>query len=165
MIGGGNEMDYRIQFRRHTTLAALIMTAALLLCCQPALSAQSAGTIKTLTDSASIIRDSEVLTASVGTRVFAGDRISTSTDSYVGSTLQDDTMLTVNPHSELALTKFQFDPSSYLGEIAVSFLKGTARVVTGLIGKNSPQRVRLDTPTATIGIRGTDFVVDPEEQE
>ena len=128
------------------TLAALLMAAALLLTLQTALGAQTAGTIKTLTGTATIARDDAVLPAFVGTRVVAGDRISTSNDSYVGITLQDDTMLTVGPRSELALRQFEFDPSSYLGELAVSFLKGTARVVTGLIGKNAPQRVRIEAP-------------------
>ena len=102
---------------------------------------------------------------SVGARVFPGDRVVTSDDSYVGITLHDDSMLTLGPHSELAIREFKFDASSYTGGLSVSFLKGTARVVTGLIGKHAPQRVHFNTPTATIGIRGTDFIVDLEGQE
>jgi hypothetical protein len=74
--------------------------------------------------------------------------------------LYDDTRLTLGPGSELLIREFEFNPSSYAGDLAVSFLKGTARVVTGLIGRNSPEKVRFSTPTATIGIRGTEFVVD-----
>jgi hypothetical protein len=74
--------------------------------------------------------------------------------------LYDDTRLTIGPGSELLIREFEFNPSSYAGDLAVSFLKGTARVVTGLIGKHAPESVRFYTPTATIGIRGTEFVVD-----
>ena len=81
-------------------------------------------------------------------------------DSYVGVMLYDDTRLTIGPSSEMLIREFEFNPSSYAGDMVVSFLKGTMRVVTGLIGRNSPENVRFDTPTATIGIRGTEFVVD-----
>jgi hypothetical protein len=78
--------------------------------------------------------------------------------------LHDDTRLTIGPGSELLIREFEFNPSSYAGGLAVSFLKGTVRVVTGLIGKHAPERVRFYTPTATIGIRGTEFVVDLEPE-
>jgi hypothetical protein len=42
----------------------------------------------------------------------------------------------------------------------VSILKGTLRMVSGLLVKANPEQVRLKTPTATIGVRGTDFIVD-----
>jgi hypothetical protein len=123
-------------------------------------SADGAGTVKTLTGSATVIRDSSVLPIATGQRVFSGDRIVSGRDSYVGIMLYDDTRLTIGPGSELLIREFEFNPSSYAGELAVSFLKGTVRVVTGLIGKNAPENVHFDTPSATIGIRGTEFVVD-----
>jgi hypothetical protein len=122
--------------------------------------AEGAGTIKTLSGSATVIRDSSVLPIGIGQRVFAGDRIASGPDSYVGIMLHDDTRLTIGPGSELQIREFEFNPNSYAGGLAVSFLKGTARVVTGLMGKHAPDRVRFHTPTTTIGIRGTEFVVD-----
>ena len=127
-------------------------------------SADGAGTVKTLTGSATVIRNAAVLPIATGQPVFAGDRIVSGRDSYVGIMLYDDTRLTIGPGSELLIREFEFNPNSYAGDLAVSFLKGTARVVTGLIGKNSPESVRFYTPTATIGIRGTEFVVDLEAQ-
>ncbi len=127
-------------------------------------SAEGAGTIKTLTGSATVTRDSSVLPIGIGQRVFSGDRIASGPDSYVGIMLHDDTRLTIGPGSELLIREFEFNPNSYAGGLAVSFLKGTARVVTGLIGKHAPERVRFDTPTTRIGIRGTEFVVDLEPE-
>jgi hypothetical protein len=123
-------------------------------------SAEGAGTIKTLMGSATVVRDSTVLPVVSGQRVFSGDRIVSGQDSYVGIMLHDDTRLTIGPGSELLIREFEFNPNTYAGNLAVSFLKGTARVVTGLMGKHAPERVRFHTPTATIGIRGTEFVVD-----
>jgi hypothetical protein len=127
--------------------------------------AETAGVIKTLTGTATVHRGMVSIATSVGQHVQQGDRISTSSDSYVGITLHDDTLLTVGPRSEMLIREFDFDPSSYVGGLAISFLKGTARVVTGIIAKNAPQRVHFSTPTATIGIRGTDLIVDLDERE
>jgi len=127
-------------------------------------STEGVGTVKTLTGSATVIRESSVLPVSAGQPVYRGDRIVSGRDSYVGVMLYDDTRLTLGPSSELQIREFEFNPSSYAGDLAVSFLKGTVRVVTGLIGKNAPDNVQLTTPTASIGIRGTEFVVDVEAQ-
>ena len=126
--------------------------------------AEGAGTIKTLTGSATVNRGSSVLPIATAQHVFAGDRIVSGQDSYVGITLHDDTRLTIGPGSELVLREFEFNPNSHAGGLVVSFVTGTARVVTGLIGKNAPERVRFQTPTATIGIRGTEFIVDLETE-
>ena len=127
--------------------------------------AQSAGTVKTLTGSATVTRDSSELAAAPGQRIFPGDRISAAAGSYVGVTLHDDTRLTIGPGSEVLIREFEFNPSSYAGGLAISFIKGTARVITGIIAKHTPDRVIFNTPTATIGIRGTDFIVDLERDE
>jgi hypothetical protein len=127
-------------------------------------SAEGAGTIKTLTGAATVTRDSSVLPLAAGQRVFSGDRVVSGRDSYVGIMLHDDTRLTMGPGSELLIREFEFNPNSYAGGLSVSFVKGTARVVTGLIGKHAPERVRFQTPTADIGIRGTEFIVDLETE-
>ena len=127
-------------------------------------SAEGAGSVKTLTGSATVIRESSVLPVSAGQLLYRGDRIVSRQDSYVGIMLYDDTRLTLGPSSELQIREFDFNSSSYAGGMAVSFLKGTVRVVTGLIGKNAPENVQFNTPTASIGIRGTEFVVDVESQ-
>ena len=127
--------------------------------------AQSAGTIKTLTGTATVTRDASALPAAPGQRVFPGDRVSAAAGSYVGITLHDDTRLAIGPGSELLIRAFDFNPSSHVGALAISFLRGTARVVTGIIARQAPERVTFNTPTMTIGIRGTDFIVDLEPQE
>lgn len=143
-------------FGRSLVAILLVAVAASAWC------ADGAGMVKTLTGSGTVIRESSVLPVAAGQRVFPGDRIMSAGDSYVGIMLNDDTRLTLGPGSEVLIREFAFDPSSYAGELAVAFLKGTVRVVSGLIGKNAPDKVRFSTPTAMIGIRGTEFVVDVE---
>jgi hypothetical protein len=144
-----------------TLIAAIILSASVCV----AWAAESAGSVKTLAGSAVVTRDGAALPVAPGLRVFPGDRISASAGSYVGITLHDDTRLAIGPGSELLIREFEFNPSSYAGGLAISFLKGTARVVTGILARHNPDRVAFNTPTATIGIRGTDFIVDLEGKE
>ncbi len=147
-------------------LAQQILAAAILFIVSwAACATQSAGVVKTLTGSATVTRDSSVLPVAPGQKVFPGDRISAQPGSYVGITLHDDTRLAIGPGSELLIREFEFNASSYVGGLAISFLRGTARVVTGILAKHAPERVNFYTPTMTIGIRGTDFIVDLEERQ
>lgn len=108
--------------------------------------------------SASTARDRRFLPP--GTPVFAGDRIRTGADGSVGITLHDDTRLTAGPDSTLLITEFRFNPNTNEGSLLASLLKGTFSVITGLIAKHSPDNVKFKTPTMTLGIRGTEFLVD-----
>jgi hypothetical protein len=146
----------------HILSQSFIALISLLAICANVWGADGAGMVKTLAGSATVVRDAAVLPIAPGQHVFPGDRIVSGRDSYVGIMLYDDTRLTIGPGSELLIREFEFNPSSYAGDLAISFLKGTMRVVTGLIGKHAPENVRFNTPTATIGIRGTEFVVDVE---
>jgi hypothetical protein len=125
-----------------------------------ALAAEAAGTVKTSQGTVSIERAGERISVSPGTPVFAGDRVRTGADGSVGITLQDDTRLTAGPDSTLLITDFRFNPSTNEGSLFASLLKGTFSVITGLIAKHSPGSVNFKTPTMTLGIRGTEFVVD-----
>jgi hypothetical protein len=123
--------------------------------------AESAGTVKTASGAVTVVRGAGTpLAIAVGQRVFAGDRILTSMDGYAGITMHDDTRFTIGPNSEFLIRDFDFDPNTHRGNIGVSFLKGMVIVVSGLISKQSSNRVDLRTLSSTIGIRGTEFIVD-----
>ena len=92
------------------------------------------------------------------------DRIVTGPDSGTSVVLRDGTKLVVGPSSRLDLKEFHFDSTTQDGGMLVSLLQGSARMVSGLIGKTHPDAVRVETPTAVIGIRGTDFIVQTDPQ-
>ena len=132
----------------------------------PAWCADTAGTVKTTSGQATVIRgEGTPLAISVGQKVFAGDRIVTGPDGYAGITMDDDTRLSVGPKSELLIREFQFNANSNDGAMALSFLKGTVMVVTGLIAKYAPEKVDLRTLASTIGIRGTEFLVEIDAKD
>ena len=144
-------------------LAAIAIFIAL---SDTAWSAEGAGTIKTVSGSATVIGASSALRLPIaeGQRVYAGDRIASGPGSYVGIMLNDDTRLTIGPGSELVIREFEFTPVANTGGFWVAFLRGTAKVVTGLLATYSPERVLFTTPSGKIGVRGTEFVLDLEPQ-
>jgi len=102
--------------------------------------------------------------ASPGDALGAVDRIVTGPDSSASVVLRDDTTLVVGPSSRLDLKEFHFDGTTRDGGMLLSLLRGSMRMITGLIGKTNPDAVRVETQTATIGIRGTDFIVQADGQ-
>ena len=101
-------------------------------------------------------------TAAAGDALAVVDRIVTGPDSSASVVLRDDTTLVVGPSSRLDLKEYHFDATTHDGSILVSLLRGSLRMITGLIGKAHPDAIRVETQTATIGIRGTDFIVETD---
>jgi hypothetical protein len=133
---------------------------AAIACACTAAAADKAGTVKIVRGSVSVQRQQATLPLAVGDPLYAGDHIVTAADGSIGMTLRDDTLLSLGPKASFILDQYQFDPSDNSGKIVARIIKGTLRFVTGLAGKVAPESQQLSTPTATIGIRGTDFIVD-----
>ena len=81
----------------------------------------------------------------------------------VGITFDDDTKVQVSENSKLVIDDFVYDPKSKAGKLGAKVALGTVRYASGQIAKNSPQNVALNTPTATIAVRGTDFTASVDE--
>jgi hypothetical protein len=86
-----------------------------------------------------------------------GDRVTTADGSSAVVRLKDGTRMTVRPNSELVLQQYQFKEAAPDNSFVMQLVRGGFRAVTGLIAKSSPNAARVQTSTATIGIRGTDF--------
>jgi len=86
-----------------------------------------------------------------------GDRLTTSDGSTAIVKLQDGTRMTLRPNSELIVQKYQFKEGSPQNSMVMQLLRGGFRAITGLISKGSSDAAKVQTATATIGIRGTDF--------
>ncbi len=99
----------------------------------------------------------------VGDRVRSNEELSTGDQSSMGVTLQDGTLVALGPKTTLRLDQFAYEPRTDAGSMVLSLLKGSMRFVTGAIGKSNRDSIRITTRTATIGIRGTDFIVEASE--
>jgi hypothetical protein len=123
----------------------------------------SAGRVKTVNGSASIVRGQTSLPAVVNEKIFQGDTLRTGADGSLGVMLKDDSLVSLGPNSEVVVDQFLFAPAEGKLALVTRMLKGTAVFFSGVIAKLSPQSVRIDTPNATIGVRGTRFLVKVDE--
>lgn len=121
--------------------------------------------IKTVGGSSTIVRDTVPLPATKGSKLFRGDLLKTGANGSMAIVFRDDTLLSLGPNSEIALTEFLFSPAEGKLSFITKLLRGTAACVTGIIGKLSPESVRFETPVANIGIRGTRFAVMAENPD
>lgn len=99
-----------------------------------------------------------------GDPVREGDLVATAANSETLIKLRDETTLALRQNSQLRLIEFRFERAD-TDSFTASLLKGAVRKVSGLLAKARPRNVLLRTPTATIGIRGTDFEVSIIEEE
>lgn len=125
--------------------------------------AGEAGTIKTVKGSVAIERVGQKQAAEVGGQLLVADRVITGADGAVGITLHDNTVLSAGPNSTLELNKFAFNSTTHAGELDASVKRGTLSVISGKIAKANPDKVRYSTPTMTLGVRGTEFVIEAGE--
>ncbi len=123
----------------------------------------AAGRVKLASGTASIVRDGHVIAAQPGQVVFESDSLRTGTDGRIGVTLKDDTRVSVGPGSEVRIDTFTFAPETGRVGLALQFIRGMAIYVSGQIAKLAPDAVRLDTPAATLGVRGTTLAVHVSE--
>ena len=75
----------------------------------------------------------------------------------------DDTRVDVTENSKLVIDEFIYDPNTKTGALAIKAGFGTVRYASGQIAKNSKQNVKISTPTAVVGVRGTDFSMTVDE--
>ncbi len=137
---------------------------ALLLAGGPSAAAGEAGMIKVARGSVAVERAGKRVSVTVGDRVMSADRVITGADGAVGIVLRDSTRLSAGPNSVLSLDKYSFDSTTHAGEIDASVRQGTLSVISGKVAAASPEKVTFRTPTATLGVRGTEFVIEVAER-
>jgi hypothetical protein len=151
----------QLRIHRHRAIV-LCAAAALVAGGSSAIAADAgvAGMIKRVTGTATVERANVAMPATAGMLVHTGDRIVTGRPGGVGLVLADDSIVTAGPDSRVELSDVKFDPTSHEGNVFVRLLKGALHYVTGLVGKHAPGNVKVETPTAVMGVRGTEFIVE-----
>lgn len=134
---------------------ALVLLASTASAQQPA----PAGRIKVVSGAAFLVRPTGTVRAEVGQSVFETDTLQTGEDGRLGITLDDDTRVSLGPSSEVRLDSFKYAPAQGSVGLAMKFLRGIAVYVSGQIAKLAPDAVRLETPSAIVGVRGTTLAV------
>ena len=142
-------------------IVSLLLAGLCLLISRPAFAQQptAAGLIKVAAGSAVIVRNGSELPATVGAQVFETDSLKTGADGHLGMTLKDDTRVSLGPASEVHVASFRYAPSQGAVALVLKFVRGVAGYVSGHIAKLSPDAVRLETPNAIVGVRGTTLAI------
>ena len=118
-----------------------------------------AGSIQQMSGNVLIIgADKTARKATTRDKIQSGDTITTEARSEAMIKMADDSAVVLRPNTQFQFTDFKFEQKPTDSSI-VSLVRGTARLISGLIGKAAPSRVAVNAATATIGIRGTDFEV------
>jgi hypothetical protein len=87
------------------------------------------------------------------------DALRTGADGRIGVTLRDETRISLGPGSEVRLDRFLYSPADGQFGFVLKIVRGIAAYVSGRIAKLSPDAIRLETPTAIVGVRGTRLVI------
>lgn len=124
-----------------------------------ALAADSIGQVKNAAGAVDVTRAGAMHHVAAGDQVFENDVISTGANGSVGITFADNSLISLGPNSELKLDQFQFNPAARTGAFDSSLNKGTLAVKSGLIVQQNPESMRIHMQAATLGVRGTEFVV------
>jgi len=118
-----------------------------------------AGRIKVAAGSVFIVRQGQAIPAQVGQVVFEADGLRTAADGRIGVTLNDDTRVSLGPSSEVRLDRFLYAPAEGRLGFVLKVVSGIVAYVSGRIAKLSPDSIRLETPSAVVGVRGTRLAI------
>ncbi|EFU69428.1 conserved hypothetical protein [Aliarcobacter butzleri JV22] len=118
------------------------------------------GTVSLVEGKATILRNGQTLGANLGDKIENKDVISTQVNSKIKITFIDNTIVTIGKESSLNIEEYIFNTSTKEAKTELNVLKGAFHTITGEIGKVNPDKFKLKTKSASIGIRGTEFYGD-----
>lgn len=123
-----------------------------------------AGIVKTVTGDMRVRNALGERALQPGDTVKTSERLITGKQSSGSLVLRDGTTLVMAENSHMVLDQFAFNATTQDGNILINLLQGSMRMLTGLIAKVNPAAIQIKTKTVSVGIRGTDFIVDTEEK-
>jgi hypothetical protein len=106
-----------------------------------------------------VVRAGAQLPAEAGQAIFEADTVKTGADGRLGITLKDDTRVSLGPSSEVRVNRFVFAPAEGNLGLVLGVVRGVMAYVSGRIAKLAPDSIRLETPAAVMGVRGTTLAV------
>src|SRR5580700_9563384 len=119
------------------------------------------GSIATLQGTASVTRDNATRPLAVSDPVYKNDVLQTNIDGTLGITFDDETTFTLKPNTSLAVDDFVYQEGGTDNAAIFNVVRGTAAFVAAEVAHTG--NMRIDTPTSTLGIRGTTGLVEVPE--
>jgi len=147
---------------KNSTAIKFFFLAALCLSCALSFAAQVAGTVTHLSGPLIAKKaDGAVKVLSLQSAIEQGDTLIAEKDTYARIKFADNSEIVLRPNTQLKIDQFSFEEDKPNNDgFTMTLIKGGLRAVTGLLGKRNKERFGLNTPTASIGIRGTTFIAE-----
>jgi hypothetical protein len=139
--------------------AQAALLAMLLALSGSAAAQQAAGRFLIAVGTVTVERGAERIAAATGTEVRKGDTIQVAAGSNAQLRFSDSSVVALRPGTTMRVTEYSYQQAGEKDGTAIDLLKGGLRTVTGLLGRSNRDEYKVNTPTATIGIRGTHYVL------
>jgi hypothetical protein len=144
--------------------AGLMALSSTLAFAQTTAASSAAGIAKIVTGDVRVSDTQGERALKSGDAVFENTRLIAGKQSSASVVLRDGTTLVLSENSQFNIQKFTFDATTQDGGMLINLLQGSMRMLTGLIAKINPDAIQVKTKTLSVGIRGTDFIVDTEDK-
>ena len=143
----------------------LILAFGLLWCFSAQADEPPIGHVKNVAGDASVSTAGQTVKAETGTPVLLGSVLRTGQNGSMGVTFKDETVMSFGPDTGLSVDENLYAPAQANRKRGSTLSKGSLNYIWGVIAKLKPEAVSVKTPSGTIGIRGTQFVVKVESEE
>lgn len=146
---------------KHYRYLFMLFCAGLACLVMPALAAEDhAALVKATTGVVQVTRQGATFAAKSGTTLLVSDRVTTGPAASAAIVFRDGTLLTLGADADVRVRDYVFEPRQGQFSFAIYLAKGSAIYESGKIGKVSPESVKVETPRATVGVRGTRFLIE-----
>ena len=125
--------------------------------------ANDIGQIKVAKGAVQVERDGKRVAATVGMPMRTADVLVTGADGSAGVTFSDNSLVSVGPNSVFAIDKYRFDSTTHAGEFEGSLRRGKLAAVSGKMVRQTPESMKIRTPSSVMAVRGTEFVVSVDD--
>jgi hypothetical protein len=116
--------------------------------------------VRSVSGSVKVTREGATLDVTSNTKLQTSDRVITASQATAAIVFKDGTLLTLGGGADILVRDYVFEPKSDNYAFSLYMAKGSAIYESGRIGKIAPQSVKIETPTATVGVRGTRFLIE-----
>ncbi len=142
-----------------------LLAAVWLACCAWSAGATDAphvGLVKAATGTVEVVRETGTQAAEAGMPLRRSDRIVTAPGATAALVFRDGTMLTLGGGADVRVRDYVFEPRANRYAFSLYMQQGTAIYESGKIGRLAPETVQVETPQATVGVRGTRFLIEAD---
>lgn len=123
------------------------------------------GIVRSLSGEVTLVRSDRAVRAEENMKLQKRDLVRTGANSKVGMIFEDDTVVSLGPNSTMVVDDFLFQPNENKLSFIAHIIRGTASYLSGQIARLAPNNVKVVTPHATVGMRGTHVLVKVEGGE